>query len=43
VSQQPAALAADGDRIAALVGNRIMESSDGGATFSPRIVDIPGH
>jgi hypothetical protein len=43
VSKQPAALAADGDRIAALVGNRIVESSDGGADFSPRIVDIPGH
>lgn len=43
VSEQPAALAADGNRIAALVGNRIVESTDGGATFSPRIRDIPGH
>lgn len=43
VSEQPAALAADGDRVAALVGNRIVESTDGGTTFSPRIVDIPGH
>jgi photosystem II stability/assembly factor-like uncharacterized protein len=43
VSRQPAALAADGDRVAALVGNRIVESTDGGTTFNPRIVDIPGH
>lgn len=43
VSQQPAALAADGDRVAALVGNRVVESIDGGARFHPRIVDLPGH
>lgn len=43
VSEQPAALAAVDDRVAALVGNGIVESSDGGVTFSPRITDIAGH
>lgn len=43
VSRQPSALAADGTRVAALVGNRIVESTDGGVSFDARIVDIPGH
>lgn len=40
---QPAAAAADGDRIAALVGGTVVESTDGGSTFSPRLTGIGGH
>lgn len=43
VATQPMALAADGTSVAALVGNQIVESVDEGASFSPRIVEIPGH
>ena len=43
VSRQPTALAADGTTLAALVGNRIVESIDGGVSFSPRIVELAGH
>ena len=34
---QPGALAADGDRVAVLVGDTVTESDDGGATFRPRL------
>ncbi|TAK70277.1 MAG: exo-alpha-sialidase [Actinomycetota bacterium] len=40
---QPAAAAADGDRIAVLVGGTVVESTDGGSTFSPRLTGIGGH
>jgi len=37
---QPAALAADGSRVAALVGDTIMESLDGGRTFQVRLTGV---
>jgi hypothetical protein len=43
VGEMPIAVAADGARISTLVGNDILESLDGGATFVPRIVDLSGH
>ena len=40
---QPAAAAADGDRLSVLVGGTVLESTDGGSTFSPRLTGIGGH
>lgn len=40
---QPAAAAADGDRIAVLVDGTVLESTDGGTTFTPRLTGIGGH
>lgn len=40
---QPAALAAGAGRVIVLAGETIMESTDGGATFTPRITGISGH
>jgi hypothetical protein len=41
--EQPAALGADGSRIAVLAGPTVFESIDGGKTFTERITEIPGH
>lgn len=43
VGELPIAVASDGPRMAALVGNDILESPDGGTTFSPRLEDLAGH
>lgn len=43
VPGQPTALAADADRIVVLAGDMIVESTDGGMTFSPRITGIAEH
>ena len=40
---QAAAIAASGPNVAALVGESILESADGGASFSPRITGIETH
>lgn len=40
---KPEALAADADRVIVLAGDTIVESADGGATFTPRITGISGH
>lgn len=40
---QPAALAATGTTVSALVGDTIFESVDGGGLFVPRITDLAGH
>lgn len=40
---QPAAAAADGDRLSVLVGGTVVESIDGGSTFNPRLTGIGGH
>jgi photosystem II stability/assembly factor-like uncharacterized protein len=37
-SGQPAALAADGDTVVALTGSVVTQSSDGGASFTPRLI-----
>ena len=41
--EQPAALGADGSRIAVLAGATVFESIDGGKTFTERIAEITGH
>jgi photosystem II stability/assembly factor-like uncharacterized protein len=41
--EQPAALGADGSRIAVLAGPTVYESVDGGKTFTERITEISGH
>ena len=43
VPGQPAALAADGSKLVVLAGKTIVESTDGGATFTPRVTGIAGH
>jgi photosystem II stability/assembly factor-like uncharacterized protein len=43
VGGQPGAAAAEGDRVAVLVGGSVLESTDGGATFAPRLTGIGGH
>jgi hypothetical protein len=43
VPGQPAALAATGSTVAVHVGDAVLESQDGGATFTPRITDLQGH
>lgn len=43
VDGQPAALAANGTRLNVLAGDKIWESLDQGASFSPRVTGIPGH
>jgi hypothetical protein len=43
VPGQPAALAADAGRVVVLAGDTVLESTDGGANFSPRITGIDGH
>jgi len=40
---QPSALAADRERLAALVGGSVVESLDGGLSFRPRLTGIGGH
>jgi photosystem II stability/assembly factor-like uncharacterized protein len=40
---QPSALTAAGTTIAALVGDAVLESVDGGDSFGPRITDLAGH
>ena len=40
---QPSALAATGTTVAALVGDIVLESVDGGTSFTPRITDLGGH
>ena len=41
--EQPAALGADGSRIAVLAGATVFESIDGGKSFTERITEISGH
>lgn len=41
--EPPAALAADGSRIAVLAGPTVYESVDGGKSFTERITEISGH
>ena len=43
VSGPPAAVAADGGRVAVLAGGVVYESSDNGATFTQRVTGITGH
>jgi photosystem II stability/assembly factor-like uncharacterized protein len=43
VPGQPQALGADGDRVVALAGSTIWESTDGGRTFAPRITGLAAH
>lgn len=43
VPGQPAAIAAQGKHVAVLAGDTIFESTDGGTTFTPRIIGIAGH
>ena len=43
VAGQPAAVAADGSRVAVLAGGVVYESSDNGATFTQRVTGITGH
>jgi len=43
LTAQPSAFAADGSRVAALVGDTIMESLDGGRTFQARLTGIGAH
>lgn len=40
---QPAALGADGSRIAVLAGATVFESVDAGKSFTERITELPGH
>jgi hypothetical protein len=40
---QPSAFAATGTTVAALVGDTVLESVDGGASFTPRITGLGGH
>ena len=40
---QPAAFAAHGDSVAALVEDAVLESVDGGVSFAPRITELGGH
>jgi hypothetical protein len=40
---QPAAVAADGDRVAVMVGGTVLESTDGGSAFTSRLTGIGGH
>lgn len=40
---QPQALAADGERVVALAGTTIWESTDNGTTFTPRVTGVAGH
>ena len=44
-SGQPGALAADGDTVVALTGSVVTQSTDGGATFAPRLnlIGAQGH
>lgn len=39
----PLALAAEGERVVVLSGGTVLESVDGGATFTPRLTDLSGH
>jgi photosystem II stability/assembly factor-like uncharacterized protein len=39
----PSAFAADGQRIAALVDGTVLESADGGKTFTQRLTGLQGH
>ncbi len=43
VPGQPAAMAAQGKHLVVLAGDTIYESTDGGATFAPRITGVAGH
>lgn len=43
VPGSPSAVAANQDRVAILAGDTIWESLDQGATFAPRVTDLPGH
>jgi len=43
VPGQPAALTADAGRVVVLAGDTIVESTDGGVSFIPRITEIAGH
>lgn len=43
VPGQPAAIAAQGERVVVLAADTIFESTDGGATFAPRITGVAGH
>lgn len=40
---QPLAFAATGSTVAALVGDTVLESVDGGDSFAPRITELGGH
>ena len=40
---QPQALGADGDRVVALAGSTIWDSTNGGRTFTPRIAGLADH
>lgn len=42
VGGQPSALAVDGDRVVVAVGSSVVESTDGGMTFAPRLEGL-GH
>ena len=43
VPGQPAAIAAQGERVVVLAEDTIFESTDGGANFAPRITGVAGH
>lgn len=43
VAGQPAAVAANGSRVAVLAGGVVYESADDGATFTQRVTGITGH
>lgn len=43
VAGPPAAVAADGSRVAVLAGGVVYESTDNGATFTQRVTGITGH
>ncbi len=43
IEGQPQALGADGERVVALAGTIIWDSTDGGRTFTPRITGLDGH
>lgn len=43
LSALPTALAASGSTVAALVGDTVLESQDGGQSFAPRLTELSGH
>ena len=40
VAESPSAITADGESLAVLVGQTIVESADGGRTFTPRLTGV---
>lgn len=43
VGGQPSAIAADGERVVVLAGATVVQSADGGVTFTPRITGLDAH